>query len=147
MSHRISNLRLSTVAKGPASVAPKWRIHRRLSILWAAIKNLFTGKGVYLSSAISANVGKAGMHMGYWISTDDSKAWEHWAATFDGKKAQGFIGGASVLTEMLCHDDGYGCLACGRFLPADEDGVIMHDNVPHPEEMTFDEEERPQCAR
>lgn len=31
-----------------------------------------------------------------------------------------------------------------RFLPADEDGVIVHDNVPHPEEMTFDEEEKPQ---
>lgn len=40
--------------------------------------------------------------------------------------------------------DGYGCLVCGRFLPADADGVIVHGNVPHPEEMTFDEEERPQ---
>ncbi|MFY9261847.1 MAG: hypothetical protein WAO71_15245 [Gallionella sp.] len=48
------------------------------------------------------------------------------------------------LSEMLCHDDGYWCLACGRFLPADEGGVIVHDNVPHPVEMTFDEEERPQ---
>ena len=46
------------------------------------------------------------------------------------------------MTEMLCHDDGYWCLVCGRFLPAC-DGVIVHDNVPHPE-MTFDEEERPQ---
>ena len=43
----------------------------------------------------------------------------------------------------LCAD-GYWCVACGRFLPADECGVIVHDNVPHPEDMTFDEEERPQ---
>ena len=41
-------------------------------------------------------------------------------------------------------DDGYWCVVCGRYLPADVDGVIVHDDVPHPEEMTFDEEERPQ---
>ena len=45
------------------------------------------------------------------------------------------------LTAGLCLD-GYSCVVCGRFLPAC-DGVIVHDNVPHPE-MTFDEEERPQ---
>lgn len=39
---------------------------------------------------------------------------------------------------------GYWCVVCGRYLPADEDGVIVHDDVPHPEDMTFDEEERPQ---
>ncbi len=38
---------------------------------------------------------------------------------------------------------GYWCVVCGRFLPADEDGIIVHDNVPHPE-ITFDEEEKPQ---
>ncbi len=37
---------------------------------------------------------------------------------------------------------GYWCVVCGRFLPSD-DGVIVHDDVPHPD-MTFDEEERPQ---
>ena len=52
-------------------------------------------------------------------------------------------GAASALSAVLC-PDGYWCLVCGRFLPADEDGVIVHDNVPHPEDMTFDEEERPQ---
>jgi len=46
-------------------------------------------------------------------------------------------------TDGLCAD-GYWCVVCGRFLPADECGVIVHDNVPHPEDMTFDEEERPQ---
>jgi hypothetical protein len=81
------------VKKDFATVAPKWRIHRRLSILWAAIKNLFTGKGVYLSCTISANIGEAGMYMDYWISTDDKKDWEHWAVVFNGKKARGFING------------------------------------------------------
>ncbi len=49
---------------------------------------------------------------------------------------------ASELSAGLCLD-GYWCVVCGRFLPANEDGVIVHDNVPHPD-MTFDEEERPQ---
>ena len=39
---------------------------------------------------------------------------------------------------------GYWCVVCGRYLPADEDGVIVHDSVPHPEDMTFNEEDRPQ---
>ena len=47
------------------------------------------------------------------------------------------------LSDMLCAG-GYWCVVCGRYLPADEDGVIVHDDVPHPEDMTFDEEERPQ---
>lgn len=38
---------------------------------------------------------------------------------------------------------GYWCVVCGRHLP-DEGGVIVHDDVPHPENMAFDEEERPQ---
>ena len=39
---------------------------------------------------------------------------------------------------------GYWCVVCGRFLPEDDAGVIVHDNVPHPQEMTFDEEDKPQ---
>lgn len=46
-------------------------------------------------------------------------------------------------TAGLCAG-GYWCVVCGRYLPADEDGVIVHDDVPHQEDMTFDEEERPQ---
>ncbi len=46
-------------------------------------------------------------------------------------------------TAGLCAG-GYWCVVCGRHLPADEDGVIVHDDVPHPENMTFDEEESPQ---
>lgn len=40
--------------------------------------------------------------------------------------------------------DGYWCVVCGRFLLADKCGVIVHDNVQHPENMTFDDEEHPQ---
>lgn len=39
--------------------------------------------------------------------------------------------------------DGYYCIVCGRFLP-EEDGLIVHDDVPHPADMTFDDEENPQ---
>ena len=46
-------------------------------------------------------------------------------------------------TAELCAG-GYWCVVCGRYLPADDDGLIVHDDVPHPEDMTFDEEERPQ---
>jgi hypothetical protein len=41
-------------------------------------------------------------------------------------------------------NEGYYCVVCGKFLPADEDGLIVHDDVPHPPDMTFDEEDRPQ---
>jgi hypothetical protein len=39
---------------------------------------------------------------------------------------------------------GYYCVICGRFLLADEYGVIVHDDIEHPSEMTFDDEEKPQ---
>ena len=41
-------------------------------------------------------------------------------------------------------ENGYWCVVCGRFLPADECGVVVHDDVPHPDNMTFDDEEHPQ---
>lgn len=40
--------------------------------------------------------------------------------------------------------NGYYCVVCGRFLEADDQGVIVHDPIPHPPEMTFDDDERPQ---
>jgi hypothetical protein len=40
--------------------------------------------------------------------------------------------------------DGYYCVVCGRFIEANEDGVIVHDAVPHPPDMDFAEEEKPQ---
>lgn len=42
---------------------------------------------------------------------------------------------------------GYGCLICGRYLEAEEfEGhwLVIHDDVPHPEWMTYDEEDNPQ---
>ncbi len=41
-------------------------------------------------------------------------------------------------------NDGYYCVICGKFLPADEHGVIVHDDVPHPVDMDFGDEEKPQ---
>jgi len=41
-------------------------------------------------------------------------------------------------------DEGYWCLACGRFIAANDQGVIVHDDVPHPVYMKFDEERNPQ---
>ncbi len=41
-------------------------------------------------------------------------------------------------------EQGYYCVVCGRFLPADKYDVIVHDDVPHPTDMTFSEEENPQ---
>ena len=46
--------------------------------------------------------------------------------------------------EMNEKTEGYHCVVCGRFLPADEYGVIVHDDIPHPPEMDFAEEEKPQ---
>ena len=39
--------------------------------------------------------------------------------------------------------DGYYCVICGKYIQA-VDGVIVHDDIPHPSDMTFDEEENPQ---
>lgn len=39
---------------------------------------------------------------------------------------------------------GYWCVICGRLLPRDDSGVIIHDNIPHPDNMTFDEQDNPQ---
>ena len=40
--------------------------------------------------------------------------------------------------------DGYYCVICGRHLEVDEDGVIVHDDVLHPIDMNFTDEENPQ---
>lgn len=58
----------------------------------------------------------------------------------------GFYGVPMYSADQLracCDDEGYWCVVCGRFLPSDE-GVIVHDDVPHPSDMTFDDEETPQ---
>ena len=40
-------------------------------------------------------------------------------------------------------EDGYYCFVCGKYIEA-VDGVIVHDDIPHPPDMSFDEEENPQ---
>lgn len=50
----------------------------------------------------------------------------------------------SEATTYKLINDGYYCVVCGKFLPEDDLGVIVHDNVPHPEDMNFNEEENPQ---
>ena len=40
--------------------------------------------------------------------------------------------------------EGYYCIVCGRFLLANEFGVIVHDDISHPPKMAFDDEENPQ---
>lgn len=45
--------------------------------------------------------------------------------------------------KQMINDDGYWCVICQRFIEADEDGLIVHDDIPHGD-MTFDEENRPQ---
>lgn len=44
----------------------------------------------------------------------------------------------------MTEKDGYYCVICGKFLPANEYGVIMHDAIEHPQDMDFDDEENPQ---
>lgn len=39
-------------------------------------------------------------------------------------------------------EDGYYCVVCGKFIKT-VDGVIVHDDIPHPN-MAFDDEEKPQ---
>ena len=41
-------------------------------------------------------------------------------------------------------DAGYWCVICGRLLLRDDLGVIVHDNLPHPDNMTFDEQDNQQ---
>jgi hypothetical protein len=38
----------------------------------------------------------------------------------------------------------YYCVICNKLLEEDDDGIIVHDPIPHPIDMTFDEEDNPQ---
>jgi len=48
------------------------------------------------------------------------------------------------LMRMRMKPDIYYCVVCGRGIEPDEHGVYVHDDVPHPPDMAFDEEENPQ---
>ncbi len=48
------------------------------------------------------------------------------------------------MSELLgVNEDGYWCVICGKFLQSN-DGVIVHDDLPHPVTMNFDDEDKPQ---
>ena len=47
-------------------------------------------------------------------------------------------------TSPMNFPNGYHCVVCGRSIEADEYGVIVHDDIPHPPGMDFAEEEKPQ---
>jgi len=57
-------------------------------------------------------------------------------------EAQQVVSPLAAMKQAL-EADGYYCVACGRFLPA-IDGVIVHDDIEHPIEMDFGDEEKPQ---
>lgn len=42
-----------------------------------------------------------------------------------------------------CRDDGYWCVICQRYLPSVA-GVVVHDDVKHPEDMVFTRQETAQ---
>ena len=46
-------------------------------------------------------------------------------------------------TGFRAMDEGYYCVVCGKYIEAVDD-VIVHDDIPHPVDMAFDEEENPQ---
>ena len=48
------------------------------------------------------------------------------------------------MTQADLFEAGYWCVVCGRLLLPDGDDIIVHDNVPHPDTMTFDEDDHPQ---
>lgn len=48
---------------------------------------------------------------------------------------------------MKAENESYWCVVCGReIIPKifENGNVYVHDDIPHPENMTFDEDERPQ---
>ena len=73
-------------------------------------------------------VGKLNKHLQIWVSDDGRERFRT----------------VKFWMDLPQPPSGYWCVVCGRWLLADDLGVIVHDHVPHPESMTFDDEERPQ---
>jgi hypothetical protein len=84
------------VTRGAAKYRTTSDIILRFKILWAAIKNLFTGKGVWLSGNMHVSIDPPGMTTGVWVQSPVSAPWQYWSVTFDGKKAVGYIDGEKV---------------------------------------------------
>lgn len=86
------------VTQGVARYSTQTSLRQRLAVLWAAIKHLFTGKGIYLTDGVKVNLGCAhGITFEQWIRPSGKAKWEHWAVTFDGEKpANAYIDGKVV---------------------------------------------------
>lgn len=93
----IDDVRVTKGAKAYRGVS-EWQL--RWSILLAAVKNMFTGRGMWLSGAVSVSVGSPGITTGCSIRPAGPHAdWERWDVTFDGKKATGYVNGVEVKTQ------------------------------------------------
>lgn len=86
----VSQYEVSTNEPQPNNLA--WR----LRLLWAGVKNLFTGRGLTLNGGVSGSVRQEGMSVQMWIKPQGSDTWEHWATSFDGKVAKGYVNGKQV---------------------------------------------------
>lgn len=95
----IDNNEGPTLVRLPKADWPEWATsyRTRFEILWGAIKNLFTGRGVWLSGRIQANIGDLELSSETWIKQEGEESlWEHWCVFFDGKKAVGYVNGQEV---------------------------------------------------
>lgn len=94
MQGYISDVR---VTQGVARYSTRTKWSTRLAVLWASIKYFFTGEGMYLTDGVKISVGTMdGITYEHWIKPSGKEKWEHWALTFDGKKATGYIDGKDV---------------------------------------------------
>ena len=86
------------VTQGVARYSAQTTLRQRLAVMWAAIKYLFTGKGIYLTDGVKVNMGSAsGITLEQWIKPSGRTKWEHWSLCFDGEKpARAFIDGKLV---------------------------------------------------
>lgn len=71
------------------------KLGQRFALLWGAIKNVFTGRGVTLTRDIKVSVDRC-ISVEHWVKKD-GKPWRHVALTFDFvNPAKGYIDGELV---------------------------------------------------
>lgn len=92
----INDVRMTVGQATRGATKGAYRISGRFVLLWAAIKNLFTGQGIWLSGNVGGNIGPMGLQLEAWLKKDDTSDWAHWSTTFDGVKAKGYINGLCI---------------------------------------------------
>lgn len=93
-SAKISDVKIGVVKSFTDSIS-KFKL--RLAILWAAVKYLFTGEGVWMLGPIQLKVGEPGITAETWIKKNEVMPWQHWGVTFTGDKpACGYTDGVLV---------------------------------------------------